>query len=87
MVTQGELVLVQDEGETLMKRGSFAAFKAGDANGHHLLNRTDREARFLVIGTKVDADICTYSDVDMRIVLTGDKGTFTRRDGTDLDKP
>jgi uncharacterized cupin superfamily protein len=85
MVTQGELVLVQDEGETRMRRGEFAAFKAGDTNGHHLINRTDAEARFLVIGTKVTSDVCTYPDVDMKVVIEGDTNKFTRIDGTELD--
>jgi uncharacterized cupin superfamily protein len=84
MVTQGELVLVQDEGETLMKRGSFAAFKAGDTNGHHFINRTDKEARFLVVGTKVTQDVCTYSDVDLRVEIDGPNDRFTRKDGSDL---
>ena len=52
MVTQGEVVLVQDEGETVMRPGDCAAFPAGDPNGHHFLNRTDAEARFLVVGTR-----------------------------------
>lgn len=85
MVTAGELILVQDEGETLMHPGDFAAFKAGDTNGHHLINRTDQEARFLVIGTKVKSDVCTYSDVDMKVVMENGTDKFTRRDGTDLD--
>jgi uncharacterized cupin superfamily protein len=84
MVTQGELVLVQDEGETVMKRGSIAAFKAGDTNGHHFINRTDKEARFLVVGTKVTHDVCTYSDVDLRVEINGPNDRFTRKDGSDL---
>ena len=52
MVTEGELVLVQDEGEYVMRPGDCAAFPAGDTNGHHFLNRTDAEARFLVVGDR-----------------------------------
>jgi uncharacterized cupin superfamily protein len=37
---EGELVLVEDEGETIVKPGDAAGFKAGVPNGHHLLNRT-----------------------------------------------
>ncbi|MFT4716253.1 MAG: putative cupin superfamily protein [Paracoccaceae bacterium] len=85
MVTQGELVLVQDEGEIRMRRGEFAAFKAGDTNGHHLINLSDQEARFLVIGTKISSDVCTYPDVDMKVVIEGDTDKFMRIDGTDLD--
>ena len=64
MVTEGELVLLQDEGEYLMRPGDCAAWKAGDPNGHCFVNRTDRPARFLVVGTKAAHEVATYSDVD-----------------------
>ncbi len=84
MVTQGELVLEQDEGETRMKRGECAAFPAGVPDGHRFVNRTDREARFLVIGTKAPEEVATYSDVDMMVTSKNGKGRFTRKDGSDL---
>ena len=84
MVTAGELVLVQDEGETRMVPGDCAAFPAGVANGHHLLNRSDEEARFLVVGTRAPHEIATYSDVDLRVELSGGAASFTRRDGSPL---
>ena len=84
MVTQGELVLVTDEGETTVRPGDCAAFAAGDTNGHHLINRSQTEARFLVVGTKVEKDVCTYSDVDLRVEINGENDRFTRKDGTDL---
>lgn len=84
MVTEGELILVQDNGEITVRPGDCAAFPAGDTNGHHLINRTDAEARFLVIGTRVSHDVCTYSDVDLRVELDGARGVFTRKDGTPL---
>ena len=65
MVTEGELVLVQDEGEYVMRPGDCAAWPAGDTNGHCFLNRTDREARFLVVGSKAPHEVATYSDVDL----------------------
>ncbi len=57
--------MVQDAGETLMRPGDCAAFPAGDPDGHHFMNRTDREARFLVVGTKAPREVATYSDVDL----------------------
>ena len=44
-VTQGELVLVQDRSEILMGPGAMAAFKAGDPDGHHFINRSFAPAR------------------------------------------
>lgn len=69
-VLEGEVVLVEDEGETVLRAGDFAAFKAGVASGHHLVNRSDREAVILEIGTNGEGDVCTYSDADL--VAKGD---------------
>ena len=44
-VLEGELVLIEDGGETLLKPGDCAGFKAGVANGHHLVNKSQRDAR------------------------------------------
>ncbi|MDE2373729.1 MAG: cupin domain-containing protein, partial [Hyphomicrobiales bacterium] len=36
-VLEGELVLIEDGGETLLKAGDAAGFKANTPNGHHLV--------------------------------------------------
>jgi len=82
MVVQGVCTLVQDEGATDLFPGDCAAFKAGDPNGHHLLNRTGAEVRFLVIGTRAPFEVATYSDVDLRVEQGGGVSRFTYRDGT-----
>lgn len=84
MVTQGEVFLEQDAGETRMRAGEFAAFPAGDPNGHRFINRSDAEARFLVMGTKAPHEVCTYSDVDMMVTSTNGKSRFTRKNRSDL---
>jgi uncharacterized cupin superfamily protein len=80
MMVSGELVLVTDEGETLMRAGDCAAFPAGRPNGHHLVNRSWGTGVFLVVGARHPDDVATYPDIDLRCV--GADGTFTHRDGT-----
>lgn len=87
MVTEGECVLVQDEGEFVMRPGDCAAFPAGDRNGHHFINRSDREARFLVVGTRSKHEIATYSDVDLVVEITDGRARFTHKDGRDYEAP
>ena len=61
----GEAVLIEDGGETVMRPGDIATFKAGTPNGHHLINRTNALAVFLAIGTDRPAeDECHYPDID-----------------------
>jgi uncharacterized cupin superfamily protein len=87
MVTEGECVLVQDAGETLMLPGDCAAFPAGDPDGHCFINRSSAEARFLVVGTKAPSEVATYSEVDMVVVMEGGSARFTYKDGTPWDGP
>ncbi len=87
MVTEGELILVQDEGEYVMRPGDCAAWPAGDSNGHCFLNRTDREARFLVVGTKSPDEVVTYSDVDFVIAMEDARRASATSDGTPWTGP
>jgi uncharacterized cupin superfamily protein len=81
MITQGECVLVMDAGETVMHVGDCAAFPAGVPDGHVFINRTEVEARFLVVGTKSKAEVATYSDVDLTVEQSGGVNTFRHKDG------
>ena len=87
MVSQGECVLVEDQGETVMRPGDCAAFPAGRANGHHFVNRSDSVAKFLVVGTRASHELATYSDVDMRVEVEAGKARFTYKDGTEWAGP
>jgi uncharacterized cupin superfamily protein len=80
-VTEGELVLVEDEGETALRPGDAAGFKAGVPNGHHLVNRSQRDAVYLEIGTRAARERVHYSDVDLIYEKNGQEVRRTRRSG------
>ena len=84
MIVEGECTLIDDQGEHVMRPGDCAAFPAGDPNGHHFINRTDREARFLVVGTRAPKEVAHYSDVDLMIRIDGGIPAITRADGSPL---
>jgi uncharacterized cupin superfamily protein len=72
VMLDGEAVLVEDDGETLLRAGDIACFPAGAPNGHHLQNRSAAPCRFLAIGTDhIDVDHCHYPDIDMHLDPTG----------------
>jgi uncharacterized cupin superfamily protein len=79
-VLSGEVILVDDQGEHVLCAGDCAAFPKGEKNGHHLINRSDKPATCLEVGTRSTHDFCDYPDIDMQIDSRTDK--FTRRDGT-----
>lgn len=79
---EGELVLVTDSGEHPFRPGMVVGYKAGATNGHHLVNRSDRDAVFLEVGTRDAQDECDYPDVDMLVRIIDGEGRFVHRDGT-----
>lgn len=81
-VIAGEVVLVTDSGEEVLRAGDAAGFKAGDTNGHCLQNRSSGEVLVLEIGTRVMDDTGHYSDVDMVAPASGKPAIYTHRDGT-----
>lgn len=83
-IVEGECTLVQDSGEVVMRPGDCAAFPAGSTDGHHFVNRTDRPAKFLVVGSKAKREVATYSDVDLKVEMEGGKARFTYKDGSDF---
>ena len=71
-VLEGELVLIENEGEVLLRTGDAAGFKAGVPNGHHLVNRTNRDAVYLEVGTRAPSEHAHYPDVDLDFVREAD---------------
>jgi uncharacterized cupin superfamily protein len=62
----GEVVLCEDDGEVVMRPGDAAGFKAGVANGR-LMNRSDRDAVYVEVGTRAARQRAEYPDIDLRI--------------------
>lgn len=88
-VLAGELVLIEDAGETVLVAGDSAGWPAGVRDGHHLVNKSEAAARFLVVGSRDDSDHGEYSDIDMKFgelrYRQGKKGVYQRKDGTPYD--
>ncbi|MGA9851595.1 MAG: cupin domain-containing protein [Gammaproteobacteria bacterium] len=80
-VLEGEVVLVTDNGEEILRAGDCAGFKAGDSDGHHLQNRSKKEAVILEIGSRnPKGDGVDYPDIDLAI-HAGSPG-YIHKDGT-----
>ena len=84
VVISGKLTLVDDTGDTRLLPGDVAAFPAGDENGHHLINKSDTDAKFFVVGTRTPTETGWYSDHDMKVTADQSGFHFTRRDGSPL---
>ena len=83
-VISGEVWLVSDAGEELLRAGDCAGFKAGVRDGHHLQNRSTKDAVLLEVGARDDRDGGEYSDIDMVFKAgrySGKGGGFAHKDG------
>jgi len=85
-VLSGEVVLCEDGGETVLKPGDAAAWKAGVANGHCLINRSSRDAVFIEVGTRAAAEKAHYSDIDMMVVRDASGFNYSHKDGKPYPK-
>jgi uncharacterized cupin superfamily protein len=78
-VIDGEVVLVTEGCEEILRAGDCAAFLPGDPDGHHLQNRSGALARILEIGSAdMRNDETCYPDIDLRAAASG----YFRKDGT-----
>jgi uncharacterized cupin superfamily protein len=78
-VLEGELTLIENDGETLLRAGDCAAFPKGTGNGHHMINKSAVVAVYLEIGSRNPADLTTCSDIDLKSAAAD--GRFVHKDG------
>ena len=84
-VVSGELVLIEEGGETPLRVGEAAAFKAGHADGHHLVNRSGEDAVLLEIGSRAAEERGHYPDIDLVYEKSGGTIRFTNKAGESYD--
>jgi uncharacterized cupin superfamily protein len=84
-VLEGEVTLVEDGGETVLRAGDCAAFPKGSGNGHHLINKSAATAVYLEVGSRNPHDLTTCSDIDM--MSSNADGRFVHKDGSAYRQP
>jgi uncharacterized cupin superfamily protein len=80
-IIEGELVLVTDAGEQTLTAGMVSGFPAGKPDGHHMINRSGRDAVYLEIGGRLAEDGAEYPDIDLAYRRIGEGFGFTNRNG------
>ena len=81
-VLEGEVTLITDAGRQKLAPGMAAGFPAGKADGHQLVNETNRPVLYLEIGDRTPDDGATYSEVDMAARMIDGKWVFIHKDGS-----
>jgi len=79
VMLSGEAVLVEDDGETVLRAGDVAAWPKGVRNGHHLQNRSTADCSLIAISAGDSArDWGEYPDIDLKFSGKG----YLHKDGT-----
>ena len=73
-------------GETVLKPGDAAGFKANVTNGHHLVNKSNRDAVLLEIGTRSKHERAEYPDIDMQVIRDDSGFRYLHKDGKPYPK-
>ena len=79
-VLEGEVVLVTNGGEQVLRAGDCAGYPAGTEDAHHFINRSDAPARYLEVGNREAADKAFYPDDDLMYAEDQD-GVYVHKDG------
>ncbi|HEY0627676.1 MAG TPA: cupin domain-containing protein [Allosphingosinicella sp.] len=79
VMLEGEAVLVEDQGRTIMRPGDVAVFPKNTGDGHHLINESDSDCIFLAVGKKA-VGVAYYPDIDL--VWNGPSGRYEHKDGS-----
>lgn len=85
-VLDGEVVALIGDDEETLRAGDCIGFKAGEETGHALVNRSDKPATILEVGSRrMDVDQADYPGLDLRVVPDGAGGRkFIRKDGSEV---
>ncbi|MDI7861393.1 cupin domain-containing protein [Rhizobiaceae bacterium n13] len=78
-VLEGEVTLIEDDGETVLRAGDCAAFPKNTGNGHHMINRSETTAVYIEVGSRCPEDLTMCSDIDMKSANCD--GRFVHKDG------
>lgn len=65
VMLEGEAVLIEDAGETVLRAGDLASWPRDVPNGHHLVNRSERPCTFIVVDNRRGEGDCHYPDIDL----------------------
>ena len=80
-IVEGEATLIEDSGETILRAGDCAGWKAGSPVGHCLVNKSGKDVVFVEIGTRAPIERCHYPDVDLHMKKDESGVRFTRKNG------
>ena len=65
IILSGKALLLDNEGEHEITTGDIVTFKAGDDNGHAIINKSDKPVELLEVGARSTKETVHYSDKNL----------------------
>lgn len=81
-VIEGQVTVVEDDGQHVLTPGQAACWPKGVPNAHCLRNETDQPVLYVVVGTRLPNDRCHYPDIDLLYTRQDGVRTMSQKDGT-----
>jgi uncharacterized cupin superfamily protein len=81
-ILEGSPILVTDAGRTALQPGMCAGFKAGNRDGHCLVNETGADVVYLEVGDRTAGDAVDYPDDDLAVMTIDGQRRMAHKDGT-----
>jgi len=81
-ILSGEVVLVTDSGEQVLRAGQCSGFPGGKRDGHHMINRSAQPAQYLEVGSRIPGEVAGYPDDDITLAMTVDGMKYLHKGGS-----
>jgi uncharacterized cupin superfamily protein len=83
VIVSGEAVLIEDDGETVLRAGDVAAWPKGVKNGHHIQNRGSEDCVLVAVSAgDTTNDWGEYPDIDLKFDDRHRGNAYLHKDGT-----
>lgn len=80
-VLSGEVTVTEQGQAEVLRPGDSACWPAGVPSAHHVSNRSNESCSYLIVGTRVDQDVCHYPDTGRTLHRTGNDWQLLEADG------
>ncbi len=84
LLLSGEVTVIDTFGAHPLRPGDAVCWPHGEANAHRLENHSDQPCRYVILGSRVEGDICHYPDLGRRLINTPETWSVVADDGTVL---
>jgi uncharacterized cupin superfamily protein len=83
-VLAGEVTVLENDGAHVLREGDAACWPAGVPDAHTVENRSSTPCTYLIVGTRLQHDVCHYPDVGRTLHTEGETWRLVATDGTVL---